>query len=164
MGVVMMMFSLAYAIFEIPRRLARRSDRPAQSPHPHCHLVVRVHDGDGPGGGLLVVDDGAIPVRRRRGRSVPESHEGLQQLVRRRRPDAGAGDHVARRALGRRADAASRRVRARLRELARVVLHLRCDWLLLGVLLLPLVPRPARAASGRECGGTVTPRQSGAAN
>jgi hypothetical protein len=61
---------------------------------------------------------------------------------------------VAGRALGRRAHAVARRVRPRLRQLARVLLHLWRRRLPVGVFLLPLVPRYARATSRCERRGT----------
>ena len=56
MGIVMMMFSLAYAIFEVPGGLARRPDRPARGADAHRGLVVGLHDGHRTGGGVLVAD------------------------------------------------------------------------------------------------------------
>ena len=132
MGVVMMAFSLAYAIFEIPGGWL--GDR--IGPRAVITRIVVWWSAFTMATGLATGFYSLAGVRFMFGVGeagcFPEPDQGVRQLVPRRGSDARAVADVAGRALGRRARAVAGRVSARHHDVASELLRLRRDRFLLG--------------------------------
>ena len=143
-------FTMAYAALRDPDRLLGRQDGRPPGPDPRRAVVVVLHRRDRLGLELLVALRGAFPVRRRRGRVLPEHRPRLQPLAAARRARAGAGHPVDVGALGRRRRAAAARPRAAVRELAAGLRAVRRARRHLVRVLVPLVPRQAGRPPARS--------------
>jgi len=81
MGIIFSAFVWAYALFQVPRRLAERSFRPAARLGDHRGILVGDDGGDCGSDRRRFICDRSFPVRHRRGRRVSRSNPRHAALV-----------------------------------------------------------------------------------
>ncbi len=137
-----------------PERLAGRRHRSTQGAHAHRAVVVGVHHAHRRGVELRLAAGGPLPVRRRRGRRVPQHLPKFRELVpgRRTRQRARRDLHGDTARRGARA-VAHRRAHGRDR-MAGGIRRVRRDRCGVVRLLEPLVQGRSGDASGRQRRGT----------